>query len=951
MKGWTKRRVALILALAMIASQMSGCKDNGTAAQNAVSVSNNNAAVTEETQAPTEETVSEDAEGWLEENLDNIRQSLLEGDYAEVVEILLGMQNQLANDPDFNALLYIAYMGNGNEAEAEALLNNPNLDTDAFTDAFLENTEALKGNSDMADIERSLMEHMLGLGKSNPDAYDAVARIGANINNDDPTDPTAYAARYIAALAAGDEAAAKAILAEAEANGISAEALETTVIAYIEEHNLTNVTVTEETKGKTTSTTYSEAGNVVKVEETVTNPDGSKTEIAKDKNGVVYGIAQYGKDSKIVSRTVYHFELVLNPDTGLVEQKLAQVDVQTYTDGAISSLVMNNVDADGNLAPDMELTFNAQGVISSYVVYVDGEKHPMSTEKIKETKATVVDGDLMSISFPITDESGAVIGKIESEYSYYHPAGVIEDRKMYKNGQLVMDADYNYSYTSGDVENISVNANFVDKDGKKIEALLDYANGQYIEKDEDGNQAISKLDVTNKYPMTMEVHDADGNLTERHFAYYTGTEMTGELWVKYDAAGNVIEEALYEVSRDYDPDTSVVTVTSQAINTKYYNYDTNGNLVSTEEYIGDEDARLVEYATINGAQITRETHYKYSEEQNSLVEVGYTHTECWYDVENGDRYEYIAVVDYVAGTQNACLNLEVFNDSGKTDYISRYVYDTNGDPQFSEQDQYYYNANGDVEKVATGILTSSGVEVTRIINYTYNEDGSKKVETKDMTTGKSSVTEYTYTEAGDTLSESVYEVDADNNRVDVSVKDYTYGEDGKLSGYTVTSKDADGNTKTTHYTSEGYAYEVAVYDTQGQLLMVMRLDPETGDVETTEGGSTEGGNTEGGSTEGGNTEGGNTEGGNTEGSNTEGGNTEGGTTEGGNTEGGNTEGGSTEGGNTEGGNSEVGNTDSGNTAGGSNEAPAQSPAVTETPVAPKEPETPAEPEGNEPAGE
>ena len=53
MKGWTKRRIALILALALIAAQMTGCKKKEADAQNAIA--NENAVIVETTEVPAQE--------------------------------------------------------------------------------------------------------------------------------------------------------------------------------------------------------------------------------------------------------------------------------------------------------------------------------------------------------------------------------------------------------------------------------------------------------------------------------------------------------------------------------------------------------------------------------------------------------------------------------------------------------------------------------------------------------------------------------------------------------------------------------------------------------------------------------------------------------------------------------------------------------------------------------
>ena len=859
MKGWTKRRVALILALALIASQMSGCKDNGTAAQNAASVSNNNAAVTEETQAPTEETVSEDAEGWLEENLDNIRQSLLEGDYAQVIDILLGMQDELVNDPDFNALLYIAYMGNGNENDAAALLDNPNLDAGAFTDSFLENAEALEGNEDIAAMKRKLMEHMLALGESAPDAYAAVARIGANISNNDPSDPTAYAARYIAALAVGDEAAMEAILEEAKANGVTAEELCTTTAEYIERVNLTTISVEEAEEGIKTSTTYNAQGNVVKSEVIVDNQDGTYTKFVKNSDGNIVGEALFDKETgEPITRTFYVFERVVDPATGEVtETDTGAKEVYDYKDGVIDTITTYMADG----AMNYQVQINGQGDIVKAYDYSSGEKKEFSGDKLDVLNFEVVDGDLISITVPTVDENGILVGKTETTYDYQNPVGLVTEWSNYvgstKVSEMIMEYTFedeakadrksiqstkytgeekekiillyedNICTTQSTILSLNMYGTYIDYYGAKI----DYKNHTWAEQDLFGlvtgttctNYYV--MDTSNKYPLTKETYNEAGVLTERVFSYYTGTKETSALTVRYDEQGRVTAEVYYGEDRVVDikkPKTEVqYTYEDGKKIVKTVEYDVEGNKVSHSKHeynftydLDGKTTGITEYMYENDAFVTmKSTSYLYDETGR-----------CY--------YEEVLEIDVNTYEMVGYTNWDFYDGDTKLG-TKHYTYDAATDNWVqTRQDQYSYNEDGTVSKIDVYSVENGNGTKSHEINYTYNEDGSKKIEAKDLVTGKSSVTEYTYTENGDALSESIYEVDAENNRVDVSVKDYTYGEDGTLSGYTITALDADGNIKVTHYTPEGYPYEIAVYDAEGQLLMVMKLDPETVPEET-----------------------------------------------------------------------------------------------------------------------
>ncbi len=567
MKGWTKRRVALILVLAMMASQMSACTVPSGPVTNENPVSNNAAAV-EKTETPAQELTEED--DWLKENLENIRESLLNGDYAQVVELLLGNQDQYANDAEFNALLYIAYMGNGNETEAAELLNNPNLDTGEFTDAFLDYTEDMKDNDDMSDIQRGLMNHMLTVGESNPEAYAAVARIGASIQNDDPNDPTAYAARYIAALAAGDEAAARAILAQAEANGITAEDLKTTAIEQIEQYNLTNVTVEQVEKGMTTSTTYNAGGNVVKSEVTVDNKDGTETKYIENSDGEVVTEVLYDKATgNIIKRTDYTVERSFDKETGaIIETLTGAKKVIDYENGEPKTAI--NYDEKGEteysfaLASDGTITaaYNSSG---AEVTFPDEVKNAYKYEFGE-------DGELLAQSAPKLDDDGNLIGKSEATYDYTNPVGLATGTTEYEydGTDYTKIKEINVTYTfDNDVKADHESASVIDYDtdidgdgtgdGVKVKYDYEYENGETtkgtsVQYDVSTGAVVATLvkdyvnhtaqeysngiftevefDESNTYRLITTYYDGDsaeGPILAKYFKYFEGTNQTAEL--------------------------------------------------------------------------------------------------------------------------------------------------------------------------------------------------------------------------------------------------------------------------------------------------------------------------------------------------------------------------------------------------------------------------------------
>lgn len=109
----------------------------------------------------TEEMMGElSPEEWLRENTDNLRQYLLRGEYAVVVVQLLPWQDALGDDPEYNALLYIAYAGSGNTESAKSILENEALDTVAFVTAIVSNFDVLRENEDIAEIEKDLAEQL-----------------------------------------------------------------------------------------------------------------------------------------------------------------------------------------------------------------------------------------------------------------------------------------------------------------------------------------------------------------------------------------------------------------------------------------------------------------------------------------------------------------------------------------------------------------------------------------------------------------------------------------------------------------------------------------------------------------------------------------------------------------------------------------------------------------------
>ncbi len=852
MKGWTKRRVALILALALLASQMSACTVPSGPVTNENPVSNN-AAVVEKTETPAEETPEEvEEDDWLRENLENIRQSLVNGDYAEVVDLLLGKQDEFADDADFNALLYIAYMGNGNENEAAELLKNPNLDISDFTDSVLENTDAMKDNTDMADIERSLMNHMLSLGESNPQAYEAVARIGANIQNDDPTDPTAYAARYIAALAAGDEAAAKAILAEAAANGITEDALKTTAIAYIEEYNLSNVTVEEAEKGKTTSTTYNAGGDVVKSEVTVDNQDGTETKYVKNSDGTVIGEGLYDKATgKLIQKTYYNVDRQHDANTGKITETLTgDKEVYEYENGVIKSITSYRADGSKNY----QVTLDETGAVVTALDYSSGTAENYSDAMLRSLKFVVQDGDVVSRTTPIIDAGGSVIGRTTVNYIYDNPVGLVSGWTEYEYDAyyqaFVEKEQWNITYTFDDSEKADYKShNVIDYfyGTKDTEYTYEYEKGAIVKSstlgyDWNGDVSYkmstdyvnhtsqmydkyqglffdSVIDESNTYVLTQNVYvgdSASGELFAKTYGYYDGKNKVGALDVYY-TDGLVTREETFDM---LDANGNIINTPSNIVT---YNYDESGRVTGQYIYghIGDDNklntsipSKYVAHQYVTAADGT---------EKVQTVEV---------------KYDINLTPTEQTGSQ------EIYDANGNLIKVEYYE-GLGSEFAMNSYEEYIYDANGNQSQI---VVKDTGNNILSQIDFTY-ETGKTTVTTKDADGNVIStiLTEHTE-ENGKLVTEEVYEVitDADGEevRTPVAVFEYAYDEDGNDAGYSVTTPNANGGTDVTHYNAEGYAYQKAIYDTNGQLLMMIDLGEESGDDATTEGGddtTTEGG--------------------------------------------------------------------------------------------------------------
>ena len=440
MSSYLKRRVALILAVAIISAQLSACKKlNEVPVQNEAPVATVQQENTEEPTEATEPQVG--GLEWLQENLENLKQSLLDGDYAKVVDQLLEMRDELKDNARYNALLYIAYSGKGDKDKANDLLNNKNLNRNEFMDAFLEFTNALKGNAGAKSAEQQLMDAMMHLAQKDKTAYNAAVRVGQNIQNENPSDPNAYVVMYIAALAGNDKAAMKDVLSQAKANGISAEVLSTATVEYIERVNVTDVTTEDAKKGIESSTSFNGKGETLKIEETVTNKDGTKTLYTwadKDRTILVDEV-KVDKKGNILSSVHYTSEFTIEEvrwkDSSGKERSYSKLTrtmtgrtEAVYKNGKLESLTVYGDDD----TKQMKISIDPKtGTALSAKQYVDGVEQDMPEDLSKNIKFTMdAKGKMTSFALPYEVSPGEIGYKV-TKMEYYNGYGSVTETEVH----------------------------------------------------------------------------------------------------------------------------------------------------------------------------------------------------------------------------------------------------------------------------------------------------------------------------------------------------------------------------------------------------------------------------------------------------------------------------------------------------------------------------------------
>lgn len=774
MSSYLKRRVALILAVAIISAQLSACKKlNEVPVQNEAPVAT---VQQENTEEPTEATEPEvGGLEWLQENLENLKQSLLDGDYAKVVDQLLEMRDELKDNARYNALLYIAYSGKGDKDKANDLLNNKNLNRNEFMDAFLEFTNALKGNAGAKSAEQQLMDAMMHLAQKDKTAYNAAVRVGQNIQNENPSDPNAYVVMYIAALAGNDKAAMKDVLSQAKANGISAEVLSTATVEYIERVNVTDVTTEDAKKGIESSTSFNGKGETLGTEVTVKTTTGAEKTVTAA-NGSVSDKIEYDKHGNVVSAT--HVDIVTNTtidESGLPHVNLVEKGktVTAYEGGKLKSMQVYGT----NGALQTEYTLNPKtGEVLEAKVYTDGENgRDMTDEEMKSVNFEMKDGRMTSQTLPIY-ENGQMVGKRTWELDYFNRYGMPVTSKQYDlDGNLVFESsrtiDYDKnknglvtgleskSYKNG-AQEISTKIDNLDRtvitdmasNNCRYYSKLN-ADNKVIESSEyalNGSEEILRWFAKYEYEDGVKVSDTttmyneDGKVSliqkkaklegsdglrvtdEFAFTYKDGKESKTHNTFEYDASFNTVKKDVYNVGTDgkealsqhWDFEYDEAGKPTKDTASVYYDdgVTLGGTIVNTYQN-GKLVSKEVQSFDRNSHELINKRTTQYSDGQ----QLGYLE----YEYENSQ----VVKVSICKGNElTETTNNEYY---GQTEYkyildgekkIRVYVFESryNSQKDAFEETDTYYNLDGTIKQIQDFIYDSSMNPVlVKDVAYTY----------------------------------------------------------------------------------------------------------------------------------------------------------------------------------------------------------------------------------------
>ena len=890
MSSYLKRRVALILAVAIISAQLSACKKlNEVPVQNEAPVAT---VQQEDTEEPTEATEPEvGGLEWLQENLENLKQSLLDGDYAKVVDQLLEMRDELKDNARYNALLYIAYSGKGDKDKANDLLNNKNLNRNEFMDAFLEFTNALKGNAGAKSAEQQLMDAMMHLAQKDKTAYNAAVRVGQNIRNENPSDPNAYVVMYIAALAGNDKAAMKDVLSQAKANGISAKVLSTATVEYIERVNVTDVTTEDAKKGIESSTSFNGKGETLGTEVTETTATGYKKTITSSDNNTT-DLIEYDKSSNVVSATHVNASYkTVYDENGVprVEATVKEKLVTKYQGGKLKS--MQVYAPDGTLKTEFVINPKTGEVLEAKDYTADANGRDLTDEEKKDVRFEMKDGRVISQTLPVY-EKGKHVGKQTYGLEYFNKYGVPVSSIEYDvEGNIVFSAtrtiDYNKNKMGLETERVGIS--YVDGQQNATTVIDMQKNTAVITK---GNQRFYETMDENRNPTEVIIYNVNGETEtlDKKYVYTSkdGTIVGAEL-TRYDG-DKVTQTAVFDVVDGHYFVKDIYNYvyedgTLKETNRMVYTYDDKGNPLEENQYLLGEDGTetlaahvVYSYNEDGTRKITLTTRYQTdgktvsgTYEETFDQDVCVKKTQCLYSADGKNIEEKTVqtllnenvtkseVTKYRDGKAVTC-TIKEYNPDGSVYLLKTVGYKSDGETISKAQEAYSADdgsmtvidmdySDGVLEKKTTtqfepggkvrrGVIEekyqSSG-KLEKITSTEYRSDGTKAgeiVSEYDSNGVQTKKTSKAFQQDGKTYENvSVNKYHA--NGMVSSRDEYSYSETGEQIGYVYKTYTEDGkqNTETEYALSGGKITKLMTtsFDKNGKKSRVVTTDKVTGE--------------------------------------------------------------------------------------------------------------------------
>ena len=891
MSSYLKRRVALIVAVAIISAQLAACKklDEVPVKNEApVATVQQDTAETE----PTEETEPEvGGLEWLEENLENLKQSLLDGDYAKVVEQLLEMRDELKDNARYNALLYIAYSGKGDKDKANDLLNNENLNRNEFMDAFLEFTNALKGNAGAKTAEQQLMDAMMHLAQKDKTAYDAAVRVGQNIQNENPSDPNAYVVMYIAALASNDKSAMQDVLDQAKANGISAKVLSTATVEYIERVNVTDVTTEDAKKGIESSTSFNGKGETLGTEVTEKTATGFKKTIMSSDNNTT-DLIEYDKSSNVVSAThVNATYKTVYDENGVprVEATVKETLVTKYQGGKLKS--MQVYAPDGTLKSEYVINPKTGEVLEAKDYTADANGRDLTDEEKKSVRFEMKDGRVVSQTLPVY-ENGKQVGKQTYGLEYFNKYGVPVSSIEYDiDGNIVFSATRTIDYDKNKMglETERVGVSYVDGQQSATTVIDMQKNTAVITK---GNQRYYLTMDENRNPTEVIIYNVDGE-TETLDKKYVCTSKDGVIvgaeLTSYDG-DKVTQTAVFDVvDGHYFPKDVYNYVyengTLKETNRAVYTYDDKWNVTEGTKYVLGEDGTetlaqhvVYSYNEDGTRKTTLTTSYQTdgktvsgTYEETFDQDVCVKKTQCLYAADGKNIEEKTVqtlvnenitkseVTKYRDGKAVTCTTKE-YNPDGSVYLLKTVGYKSDGETISKAQEAYSADdgsmtvidmdySNGVLEKKTTtqfepggkvrkGVIEeeyqSSG-KLEKVTSTEYRSDGTKVdevVSEYDSNGVQTKKTSKAFQQDGKTYDKVSVNKYYANGMVS-SRDEYSYSETGEQIGYVYKTYAEDGkqNTETEYVLSGGKItkFMSTSFDKNGKKTRVVTTDKVTGE--------------------------------------------------------------------------------------------------------------------------